>query len=119
MSAFAPSVLRRDRLEGSASHRRCFGEAGSFGLRRFRPPVAIRVAVDRGRPVRVAIDRRGMPGGFVEQSAGPWRSSGVWWDRDVHQWNNDEWDLALSDGSVCRVFRDRAHGRWFMEALID
>ena len=32
-------------------------------LRRFRPPVAVRVTVDRGRPVRVAIDRRGMPGG--------------------------------------------------------
>ena len=49
-------------------------------LRRFRPPVAVRVTVERGRPVRVAIDRRGMPGGHVEQAAGPWRTSGAWWD---------------------------------------
>jgi protein ImuB len=88
-------------------------------LRRFRPPVAIRVGVERGRPVHVAIDRRGMPGGQVQQSAGPWRSSGAWWDRDTHQWNRDEWDVALSDGSVCRLFRERASGRWFMDGIVD
>ena len=88
-------------------------------LRRFRPPVAIRVTVERGRPARVAVDRRGMPGGSVEQCAGPWRSSGAWWDRDGRQWNRDEWDLALSDGSVCRVFRDRGRKTWFMEAVFD
>jgi hypothetical protein len=60
-----------------------------------------------------------MPGGRVEQSAGPWRSSGAWWDRDARQWNRDEWDLALGDGSVCRVFRDRLTGAWFMEGTID
>jgi hypothetical protein len=92
---------------------------GTVMLRRFRPPVAIRVGVERGRPVRVAIDRRGMPGGHVEQSAGPWRSSGAWWDRDTHQWNRDEWDVALSDGSVCRLFRERASGRWFMDGIVD
>ena len=48
-------------------------------LRRFRPPIAIRVTVERGRPRHVFIDRRGMPGGHVEQCAGPWRSSGAWW----------------------------------------
>jgi protein ImuB len=92
---------------------------GTVMLRRFRPPVAIRVGVERGRPVRVAIDRRGMPGGHVEQSAGPWRSSGAWWDRDTHQWNRDEWDVALSDGSVCRLFRECASGRWFMDGIVD
>jgi protein ImuB len=100
--AFAPSELRRD-----------------FAIRRFRPPIAIRVVVEHGRPARVAIDRRGMPGGRVEQCAGPWRSSGAWWDREMRQWDRDEWDVALTDGSVCRLFRDRGHDRWFMEALID
>jgi protein ImuB len=88
-----------------------------FTLRRFRPVVAIRVAVEAGRPVRIAIDRRGMPGGSVQRSAGPWRSSGGWWDR-VH-WNRDEWDVALSDGTVCRVFRDRGSGQWFMDGMFD
>jgi protein ImuB len=88
-------------------------------LRRFRPPVAIRVGVERGRPARVAIDRRGMPGGRVEQYAGPWRSSGDWWEENPRPWNRDEWDVALSDGSVCRLFHERSSGRWFMEGILD
>jgi protein ImuB len=86
-------------------------------LRRFRPPVAVRVLVDAGRPVRVAIDRRGMPGGTVRQAAGPWRASGGWWEPD--RWNRDEWDVALSDGSVCRLFRDREGEQWFLEGVVD
>lgn len=85
-------------------------------LRRFRPPVAVRVTIDRGRPSHVAIDRRGMPGGHVIQAAGPWRSSGDWWTRD-RPWNRDEWDVELSDGAVCRLFREQ--GMWFMEGVVD
>ncbi|MEO7275238.1 MAG: hypothetical protein ABIX28_26305, partial [Vicinamibacterales bacterium] len=62
-------------------------------LRRFRPPVAVRVTVDRGRPIRLAIDRRGMPGGAIDRSAGPWRTSGAWWTAPG-QWDRDEWDIA-------------------------
>ena len=86
-------------------------------LRRFRPPIAIRVAVDGGRPARIAIDRQRMPGGVVQQAAGPWRTSGEWWE-PAH-WDRDEWDVALSDGSVCRVFRDRTRDCWFMEGAFD
>src|SRR5687768_12295654 len=64
-------------------------------LRRFRPPVAVRVTVEAGRPARVAVDRRGMPGGVVQQAAGPWRTSGGWWE--AGRWNRDEWDIALAD----------------------
>lgn len=87
-------------------------------LRRFRPPVAVRVGVDHGRPVQVAIDRRGMPGGRVDQSAGPWRTSGAWWD-GAARWDRDEWDVALSDGSVCRLSCDRDSGRWFLDGVFD
>jgi protein ImuB len=87
-------------------------------IRRFRPPVAVRVTVARGRPAHVAIERRGMPGGHVVQAAGPWRSSGGWWLPDA-PWNRDEWDVELSDGSVCRVYRDRDSGVWFMEGVLD
>lgn len=92
-------------------------QAPPFVLRRFRPPVAIRVAVEAGRPVRVAIDRRGMPGGEVREAAGPWRSSGAWWNAD--RWNRDEWDVAFADGVVCRLFRDRDSGLWFMDGVGD
>ena len=88
-------------------------------LRRFRPPIAVRVAVERGRPVRVAIDRRGMPGGQVEQAAGPWRTSGAWWDAASTAWDRDEWDAALSDGSICRLFHDRIADRWFLDGIVD
>jgi protein ImuB len=88
-------------------------------LRRFRPPVAVRVTVARGRPVRVAIDRRGMPGGEVVQAAGPWRSSGAWWDRGSTDWDRDEWDVALSDGAICRLCRECHTGLWWMEAVVD
>ena len=92
---------------------------GTLFLRRFRPPIAVRVAIDRGRPVNVPIDRRGMPGGRVEQSAGPWRTSGAWWETTGGHWDRDEWDVALSDGSVCRLYCDRETGRWFLEAVVD
>jgi len=90
-----------------------------LALRRFRPPRAIRVTVERGHPVRVAIDRKGMPGGQVVQCAGPWRSSGAWWDHGGRQWNRDEWDVELGDGSACRLFRERDTDSWFMEGILD
>jgi protein ImuB len=103
--------------KGDSSRSGRNGDSPPFSLRRFRPPVAVRVAVEGGRPVRIAIDRRGMPGGAVQQAAGPWRASGGWWERG--RWNRDEWDVALNDGAVCRVFRDRDRGQWFREGVFD
>jgi protein ImuB len=57
-----------------------------------------------------------MPGGQVIQAAGPWRSSGAWWDRPQH-WARDEWDVAMSDGSVCRLLDEG--GSWSLEGIID
>ena len=93
------------------------GQARALALRRFRPPIAVRVAVEKGRPARVAIDRRGMPGGVVRQTAGPWRTSGSWWDGQ--QWNRDEWDVAFEDGAVCRIFQERDTDGWFVEGIYD
>ena len=95
-------------------------------LRRCREPVPARVAVAGGRPVRVTTDRRGFAGGAVLQSAGPWRTSGAWWagraDRAGEagaSWDRDEWDVALSDGAVYRVFQDRQTDAWFIDAMVD
>ena len=90
-----------------------------LSLRRFRPPVAIRVVVERGRPAQVAIDRRGMPGGQIVQAAGPWRSSGEWWTGAARHWDRDEWDVSFSDGVTCRLFKERESERWFMEGVFD
>jgi protein ImuB len=115
-------------------------------LRRCRHPVPARVAVDDGRPVRVTTDRRGFAGGAVVRCAGPWRTSGAWWqwdtdtdvrtdgpvvpvgpshpDRRAHRsndlsWDRDEWDVSLSDGAVYRVFRDRRTDGWYIDAIVD
>ncbi len=67
--------------------------------------------------MRVAIDRQRMPGGIVLQAAGPWRTSGGWWD--PVRWNRDEWDVALGDGAVCRLYHDRDSDQWFLEGVFD
>jgi protein ImuB len=50
-------------------------------LRRCRQPVPARVVVDaHRRPRNVSTERRGFAGGTVLACAGPWRTSGAWWD---------------------------------------
>ena len=98
-----------------------------MALRRFRFPVPARVTVEQGKPVRVATDRRGMTGGRVEKSAGPWRTSGQWWEDGktsqapsaVIPWDRDEWDVTLSDGATYRVFTERGTRAWFVDGLFD
>jgi protein ImuB len=88
-------------------------------LRRFRPPVAVRVAIEHGRPVQLANLRKGVPNGRIDQASGPWRSSGCWWTGSGEHWDRDEWDVALTDGSLCRIYQDRINGCWFLDAVID
>jgi protein ImuB len=91
-------------------------------VRRFRRPVPARVAVEGERPVRVTTDRAEIRGGVVRMAAGPWRSSGNWWAGTAGgagRWDRDEWDIALADGAVYRVFQDRQTEKWFIEAIAD
>jgi protein ImuB len=105
------------------------------GFRRFRVPVPARVMVQAGKPVRVMTGRRGLDGGAVAAAAGPWRTSGEWWlskgqavrvegacperAQRAEGWSRDEWDVALSDGGVYRIFRDRSRDRWFVDGIVD
>jgi protein ImuB len=77
------------------------------------------VRLEDGRPVRVLTDRRGLHGGPVETSAGPWRTSGDWWKAGDTSWDRDEWDVELADGEVYRVFRERDTGAWFVDGVVD
>jgi protein ImuB len=86
-------------------------------LRRCRQPVPARAAVGAdGKPLRITTDRRGYSGGAVVQCVGPWRTSGDWW---TSGWDRDEWDVALGDGAVYRVFRDRSMDAWYIDAIAD
>ncbi|MBL8139350.1 MAG: hypothetical protein JNL48_22185 [Acidobacteria bacterium] len=101
----------------------------SVAFRRFRLPVPARVTVKDGRPVRLMPDRRGISGGEILTSAGPWRTSGHWWDQPAGEspaaasrqaaWDRDEWDVLLADGVACRVFLERDVGQWFVEGTFD
>ena len=112
-------------------------------VRRCRRPVPARVDMDRvRRPLRVSTERRGFAGGAVLTCAGPWRTSGAWWEdegmqnsalvaqknldggqrlegrkdsglaapnreqsrREGGPWSRDEWEVALDDGAVYRIF---------------
>ncbi len=80
---------RRDegRREPSVSAGHSASSASSASLvsvlRRCRQPVPARVAVADGRPVAVTTDRRGFAGGRVLACAGPWRTSGHWWEQST------------------------------------
>ena len=98
-----------------------------MALRRFRIPIPARVRADDGRPERVWIDRRGFGGGQVETAAGPWRTSGAWWEGERLSpkpsgeggWDRDEWDVTLADGVTYRLFRERDREAWFVEGVVD
>ena len=34
-------------------------------------------------------------------------------------WDRDEWEVALTDGGVYRIYRDRRQSRWFVEGVVD
>jgi protein ImuB len=88
-----------------------------MALRRLRPPLALRVALNAGEP---ALFHDGRKSYKVETSFGPWRSSGCWWSLDG--WDNDEWDvLAESQGALvaCLLVMDRGKHEWRLEAFYD
>lgn len=103
----------------------------AVAFRRFRLPVPARVTVKEGRPVRLVPDRRGVSGGVIVECAGPWRTSGHWWDQPptdatatgpssrATAWDRDEWDVLLDDGVACRVYLERDVGQWFIEGCFD
>lgn len=75
---------------------------------RYRPPVRVRVRVERGRPV--AVDSRILAGG-IRQVRGPWRLSGDWWE--PRRWAREEWDVEMESGGIYRLVREK--GEWFLE----
>ena len=93
-------------------------EAIGSALRRFRFPIPTRVQVREGRPIRVNTDRQGFSSGAIVQSAGPWRTSGEWW-QEGQAWDRDEWDVAMADGTIYRLVVERGVGQWFLEGIVD
>jgi protein ImuB len=97
-------------------------------LRIFRPAVMVAVAHEGGRPSHISSRERAR---FYEQdsrqidgevlwAAGPWRSSGDWWEEDA--WVRDEWDIAVQQQSEIALYRlvhDLVGGEWMVEGSYD
>jgi protein ImuB len=89
-------------------------------LRRLRPPLRVQVTLESSQPVRVLCAKKKEVQGEVLWKAGPWRTSGDWWEREA--WSRDEWDLALRNGdavSFYRLVHDLLGGGWFVEGTYD
>jgi len=81
-------------------------------LRRFRPPLPANVQLENSVPV--FIDSSKLTAA-VNETRGPWRSSGDWWDRSG--WRRHEWDIETAAGELCRIYCEQ--GEWFVDGIYD
>jgi protein ImuB len=88
-------------------------------LRRFRPPLRANVTLENGQPVSLVCRKKEVQGDVLWK-AGPWRSSGDWWEREA--WSRDEWDIAVRNGEMISFYRlvhDLLGGAWLVEGTYD
>jgi protein ImuB len=78
----------------------------------FRPAKPATVLLHREEPAHVAAP--GVRGKVIEK-AGPWTGSGDWWTADP--WSFREWDIALSDGGIYRLYA--ASRSWYVRGRYD
>jgi protein ImuB len=89
-------------------------------LRIFRPPVRVTVTMRDGAPARLNCSKHKQMGGEVLWAAGPWRSSGDWWEKQA--WARDEWDIAVQGETgitLYRLIRNLLNGQWLVEGTYD
>jgi protein ImuB len=115
MKRFVPEAISAARQNISAEEKSTIA-----ALRMFRPPLRATVTLENGELARVVCAKKKEVQGNVLWKAGPWRSSGDWWEREA--WARDEWDIALqnADGAALyRLVHDLLGGGWFLEGTYD
>jgi protein ImuB len=90
------------------------GEVLRLVIRIFRPALEARV-----RLVELAPKDVFAPGvkGTVMRSAGPWKTCGEWWAETA--WSREEWDVALDDGGLYRIYQECQTRGWFVQGIYD
>jgi protein ImuB len=89
-------------------------------LRILRPPIPVRVSHSKGQPSHVMSRKRGRISGAILWAAGPWRSSGDWWEQDA--WMRDEWDIAVQESEgigLYRLIHDLLTSEWLLQGCYD
>jgi protein ImuB len=88
----------------------------SIAINMFRPPLPARVRCKRSELVHISFARISAR---VLCAAGPWFTSGIWWD-ETQEWNREQWDVAIQAEhgvGLYRIFRDQQTQTWFVEGL--
>jgi protein ImuB len=85
-----------------------------LAIRLFRPALQARVRVAGITPKSVVA--QGVKGKVI-QSAGPWKTSGEWWTPT--SWVYEEWDVALDDGALYRIYRESQNHEWYVHGIYD
>jgi protein ImuB len=118
MHRFAPDQDQKHDKPGA--DQKPENEAAVTAMRIFRPPLRATVTLQEGRPAHIACPKRKEICGEILWAAGPWRTSGDWWEQDG--WARDEWDIALQGASsitLYRLVRDLLNGQWLLEGNYD
>jgi protein ImuB len=128
MHRFAPDLDQKQSVRKSKAYpsnnsgedQKPQNEAAVTAMRIFRPPLRATVTLQEGRPAHIACPKRKEICGEILWAAGPWRTSGDWWEQEG--WARDEWDIALQGTSsiaLYRLVRDLLKGQWLLEGNYD
>jgi protein ImuB len=109
--AFEMTALPSDE---AAAEERSATETLRLAMRLFRPALHARVRLVEYAPKHVTAS---LVKGRVTQSAGPWKTSGEWWTSTA--WSREEWDVALDDGGLYRIYQDTSSGQWYVHGVYD
>jgi protein ImuB len=82
-------------------------------LRRFRPPLPVRVGLGGDGAAYLWSDE--LRGAICFRTP-PYPCNGDWWEAD-RAWNRIEWDIALGEGGLYRLIR--VGDEWFIEGEYD
>jgi len=77
--------------------------------------VRAEVRVRAGRP---SFIRSAVTHGDVLETAGPWRTTGLWWCRE-ERFAFDHFDVQMSDGLVVRLCFDWMNRVWQIDGIYD
>ncbi len=106
MAPFRPSLRAEAKRQGVPSR---------LALRVFRPPQSVRVTCRADQPCLLFWEGSRF---VIASCAGPWHSSGSWWDGQA--WDNDLWDVVTAEPlQALRLRQDQASKSWFVVGLYD